>query len=133
MRISRKGTSTTPRTPTSSASTRLRAERPVLASNVRRAVQVHGRCGVPATAKQVLAKVTVLNPSDKGNLRFYPGDATATPSGILRFQRRTNRTESFTLPVGADGRIAILPFVAGKGTVHATVEVSGYSLTLPSP
>jgi len=113
--------------------TRRRAERPVLASNVRRAVQVHGRCGVPATAKQVLAKVTVLNPSDKGNLRFYPGDATATPSGILRFQRRTNRTESFTLPVGADGRIAILPFVAGKGTVHATVEVSGYSLTLPSP
>src|SRR5215203_628257 len=107
--------------------TRRRAERPVLSSNVRREVQVRGRCGVPATAKQVVVKVTVFNPSGKGNLRFYPGAVTAAPSGILRFERAQTRTESFTLPVGTDGKIAILPFVAGKGTVHAMVEVNGYS------
>jgi Tol biopolymer transport system component len=111
--------------------TRRRAERPILTSNVRRTVTAQGRCAVPATARQVVVKVTVFNPSGKGNLRFYPGAVTATPSGILRFERRTGRTETFTLPLGADGKLTILPFVAGRGTVHGVVEVIGYSQSGP--
>ncbi len=106
--------------------TRRRADRPVLTSNVQRTVTVRGACGVPATAKQVLVKVTVFNPSGKGNLRFYPGAVTATPSGILRFERNATRTETFTLPLSSNGTLTILPFVAGKGTVHVAVEVNGY-------
>jgi hypothetical protein len=34
---------------------------------------------------------------------------------------------TFTVSVGADGTIAILPFVAGKGTVQAAVEVDAYN------
>jgi len=106
--------------------TRRRAERPVLISNVPRTVAAHGRCGVPATAKRVVVDVTVFNPSGKGNLRFYPGAVTANPSGILRFERGTGRTETFTLPLGPNGTLTILPFVAGRGTVHVAVEVTGY-------
>jgi hypothetical protein len=106
--------------------TRRRAERPILTSNVQRTVATHGRCGVPATARQAVVKVTVFNPSGKGNLRFYPGDVTAPLAGILRFERRTNRTETFTLPLGPDGLLTILPFVSGRGTVHVAVEVNGY-------
>ena len=104
-----------------------RADRPVLTSNVQRTVTVRGACGVPATAKQVLVKVTALSASGKGNLRFYPGAVTATPSGILRFERGATRTETFTLPLSANGTLTILPLVAGKGTVHVAVEVNGYS------
>jgi hypothetical protein len=107
--------------------TRRRADRPILTSNVRRTVTVRGACGVPATAKQVVVKVTVLTPSGKGNLGFYPGAVTATPSGILRFERNATRTETFTLPIGTDGKLTILPFVASRGTVHVAVEVNGYS------
>jgi Tol biopolymer transport system component len=107
--------------------TRRRAERPILTSNVRRTVAAHGRCGVPATARQVVVKVTAFNPSGKGNLRFYAGDVTATPSGILRFERGTTRTETFTLTLGTNGTLTILPFVAGRGTVHGLVEVTGYA------
>jgi len=83
---------------------------------------------VPVTAKQILVKVTVFQPSGKGNLRFYPGAVTPTPAGILRFERNQSRTESFTLPLAnSAGTLAILPFVAGKGTVHTLVEVNGYS------
>jgi len=106
--------------------TRRRADRPALASDVQRAVAVRGACGVPATAKQVVVKVTVFTPSGKGNLRFYPGAVTATPSGTLRFERNATRTETFTLPLGTDGKLTILPFVAGRGTVHVVVEVNGY-------
>jgi Tol biopolymer transport system component len=107
--------------------TRRRADRPVLTSNVQRTVTVRGACGVLATAKQVVVKMTVFNPSGKGNLRFYPGAFTATPSGILRFERGATRTETFTLPLSANGTLTILPLVAGKGTVHVAVEVNGYS------
>ncbi len=109
--------------------TRRRADRPVLTSNVQRSVAVRGACGVPATAKQVEVKVTVFNPSGKGNLRFYPGAVTVTaaPSGILRFERNATRTETFTLPLSPNGTLTILPFVAGKGTVHGAVEVTGYA------
>jgi Tol biopolymer transport system component len=107
--------------------TRRRSNRPVLTSNVQRTVAVRGTCGVPATAKQVVVKVTVFNPSGKGNLRFYPGAVTATPSDIFRFERNATRTETFTLPLSTNGTLTILPFVAGKGTVHVAVEVNGYS------
>lgn len=107
--------------------TRRRAERPILTSNLQRIFLVHGACGVPATAKRVVVQVTAFNPSGKGNLRFYPGAATANPSAILRFERGTTRTETFTLPVGPNGTLTILPFVAGRGTVHGVVEVNGYT------
>ena len=106
--------------------TRRRADRPALSSNVQRTVTVRGACGVPATAKQVLVKVTVFNPSGKGNLRFYPGAVADPPSGILRFDRGATRTASFTLPLSSNGKLTILPFVAGKGTVHVAMEVNGY-------
>jgi hypothetical protein len=119
--------STTPLPACKLLDTRRRADRPVLTSNVQRAVTVRGACGVPATAKQVVVKVTAFNPSGKGNLRFYPGAVTATPSGLLRFERNATRTETFTLPLGTDGKLTILPFVASRGTVHVAVEVNGYS------
>ncbi len=107
--------------------TRRRADRPVLTSNVQRTVAVRGVCGVPATARQVQVNVTVFNPSGKGNLRFYPGPVTAAPSGILRFERGATRTETFTLPLSTNGTLTVLPFVSGRGTVHAAVEVTGYA------
>jgi Tol biopolymer transport system component len=106
--------------------TRRRAERPALTSNVRRIVTAQGRCGVPATAKKVVVKVTAFNPSGKGNLRFYTGDVTAAPDAILRFERGMTRTETFTLPLNENGTLTILPFVAGRGTVHTAVEVTAY-------
>ncbi len=71
--------------------------------------------------------MTVFNPSGKGNLRLYPGAATGAPAALLRFERGTARTETFTLPLGPNGTLTILPFVSGRGTVHVAVEVTGYS------
>ena len=81
---------------------------------------------MPARARKVVVNVTAFNPSGKGNLRFYAGDGTAAPDAILRFDRGTTRTETFTLPLSPNGTLTILPFVSGRGTVHGAVEVTAY-------
>jgi Tol biopolymer transport system component len=110
--------------------TRTPAGRPALRSDARRTLKVVGACGVPAPAKQVTVKVTLLQGSGKGNVRFYPGNApvTAAPSGILRFAKGQTVTGTFTLPLSTNrtGTLSLLPFVADKGTVQAVVEVTGY-------
>ncbi|HEX9940784.1 MAG TPA: hypothetical protein VGG03_02110 [Thermoanaerobaculia bacterium] len=110
--------------------TRRAADAPALRSDVRRVLAVHGACGVPATARKVAVKVTVLQPSGKGNLRIYPGNAKPKdkPSATLRFQKGQTRAASYTLPLATNGAgtLALLPFVAGHGTVHVTLEVTGY-------
>ncbi|HET9210825.1 MAG TPA: hypothetical protein VFR03_10535 [Thermoanaerobaculia bacterium] len=96
-----------------------------LRSDVRRTVAVAGACGVPAGAKQAILKLTVSQPTGKGNVRLYPGNVTASPTGILRFNPGVTRSAGFTVPLG-NGGIALLPFVAGNGTVRVTIEIDGY-------
>lgn len=105
--------------------TRRAGNRPALRSNVSKVLTAGGACGVPAAAKSVLVKVTALQATGKGNLRFFPGSTTAASSGILRFQKNRTQAADFTLPLG-QGKLNILPFVAGNGTVHVIVEVKGY-------
>jgi Tol biopolymer transport system component len=106
--------------------TRRPGDGPALRSNVRRSVKATGTCGVPAAAKSVLVKVTALQGTGKGNLQLFPGGSTIS-AGILRFAKGQTRSVSFTVPVGADGTIAILPYVAGNGTVQSAVEVDAYN------
>ncbi len=96
-----------------------------LRSNVQRTIPVAGACGVPATAKQGVVKLTVSQGTGQGNVQLFPGNVTSPPSGILRFSRGAARSAGFTLPLG-NGGISLLPFVAGNGTVRVTLEVDGY-------
>jgi Tol biopolymer transport system component len=100
-----------------------------LRSNARQVIAAAGLCGVPSSAKRVTVKVTALQATGQGNARLYPGDAapSASPSGILRFQRGQTVSGSFDLPLGANGALALLPFVRGNGKVHLMVEVDGYT------
>jgi hypothetical protein len=106
--------------------TRRPADRPALRSNVRKSVKARGVCGVPADAKSVQVKLTALQGTGKGNLRLFTGSATVS-TGILRFAKNQTASGPFTVPLAADGTFAILPFVAGNGTVQTVVEVNGYS------
>ena len=105
--------------------TRRPADGPALRSGTRKILTVHGACGVPATATAAVVKVTVPQPRRRGNLRLTPGDA-ATPAATLRFPRRQTRTGSFTVPLAANGTLALQATVVGNGAVHAVVEVVGY-------
>jgi Tol biopolymer transport system component len=103
---------------------------PGLRSNVRQVFPVATPCGVPATAKQVTVKVTVSDATGKGTVQLYPGNVTRKPTGTVAFQRRQTRTGTFNLPLATNGAgtLALLPTVAGHGTVHVVVEVEGFIL-----
>jgi Tol biopolymer transport system component len=98
-------------------------------SNVRKVLTVTGSCGVPAGASQVTVKVTAQQGTAAGNLRLYPGNVTAPPSGTLRFMKAKTASATFDNPLATDGAgtIAVLPFVRGNGTVRVMVEVDGYT------
>jgi hypothetical protein len=97
----------------------------VLRSNVRKPLTAAGACGVPATAKQVQLKLTVSQGAGKGNVQLFAGTATTPAAGILRFTRGATRSAAFTVSLG-NGGFALLPFVAGNGTVRVSVEIDGY-------
>ncbi|HSF42469.1 MAG TPA: hypothetical protein VLT87_21880, partial [Thermoanaerobaculia bacterium] len=110
----------TPVPPCTLFDSRRPADGPALRSGVRKTLAVRGACGVPSTATAVVVEVTVPQPRRRGNIRLTPGNA------ILRFQRGKTRTGTFTVPLAADGTLALQPSVAGNGTVHAVIEAVGY-------
>jgi Tol biopolymer transport system component len=100
-----------------------------LRSNLQKVLAVAGTCGVPANAHRVTVKVTARQGTAQGNLRLYPGNVTAPPSGTLRFQRGQTAVASFDLSLATNGAgtIAVLPFVRGNGAVRVSVEVDAYT------
>ncbi len=98
----------------------------VLRSNVRKPLTAAGACGVPAGAKQVQLKLTVSQETGKGNVQLFAGTATTPAAGILRFTRGATRSAAFNVTLG-NGGLALLPFVAGNGTVRMGVEIDGYT------
>jgi Tol biopolymer transport system component len=97
----------------------------VLHANVRKPLTAAGACGVPATAKQVAIRLTVSQGTGQGNVQLFAGTATTPATGILRFSRGATRAAPFNVSLG-NGAFALLPFVAGNGTVQTSVEVDGY-------
>ena len=97
----------------------------VLHANVRKPLTAAGACGVPATAKQVAIKLTVSQGTGQGNVQLFAGTATTPAAGILRFSRGATRAAPFNVSLG-NGAFSLFPFVAGNGTVRASVEVDSY-------
>jgi hypothetical protein len=103
---------------------------PALAANAVRSFPVLGACGLPATAKAVTFNITVVSPTDFGDLRVYPFGVTEPLASVINWV-----TSDFAVANGA-----IVPVTAGAsnitvkcdmppastGTVHLVVDVTGY-------
>jgi hypothetical protein len=87
-----------------------------------------GVCGIPSTARTVVINVTVVAPTGAGDLTIYAGDATPPAFSTLPFPAGAIRGLFSIVPISNDaaGEVAVLPSVAGNGTVHVVVDVMGY-------
>ncbi|HBL30015.1 MAG TPA: hypothetical protein DD490_24515 [Acidobacteria bacterium] len=101
---------------------------PALVSGGRSVLPAHDLCSIPATARAVAANVTVIQPSGAGYLTFHAGDSGPETTSTLTFAAGQLRSNNAIIPLAFDGTgtFAVTPLVAGNGSVHLTVDVSGW-------
>lgn len=101
---------------------------PSLSSGVPRRVKVTGACGIADTARAVAVNVTAISPTGNGRLTVYPGYLEPTGTSTLSFQTSDVRANGaiVSLALNGTGTLTLEPVVTSGGTVHATVDVTGY-------
>jgi glucose/arabinose dehydrogenase len=99
---------------------------PALQNGVTRNFPAAGLCGVPATAKAVAINLAVVSPTGSGQLNVYPTGCLVPATSTLNFAPGQTRANNAELALGTGGQIAVLPTVAGSGTVHFVLDVVGW-------
>ncbi|HEX5719845.1 MAG TPA: hypothetical protein VF179_27065 [Thermoanaerobaculia bacterium] len=101
---------------------------PAPVSGTPRLVMVAGTCGIPATARSVAVNITAVQPTGSGYLAAYPGYLESTGTSTVSFQAGAVRASSAILPLALNGTgtLSLDPSVAGGGTVHMVLDVSGW-------
>jgi hypothetical protein len=93
-------------------------------------INVNG-CGVPATARAAAINLTIVQPTDSGDLRIFPYQSAVPLASVINFS-----TVDFAL---ANGAIVPLANIGGldvsvqtdmpvgsSGNVHLVIDVTGY-------
>lgn len=98
---------------------------PALTSGVTRNVQLHGLCGVPATATAVAVNVTVIGAGSNGHLRLGAVNPEA-PTSALNYTAGLSRSNNAIVELGPNGDLDALAVQGDGTTVHVILDVSGY-------
>ncbi|HYG64951.1 MAG TPA: pre-peptidase C-terminal domain-containing protein [Thermoanaerobaculia bacterium] len=93
-----------------------------------RIFQVTGACGIPATARAVVANVTAVLPTGQGHVTLHPGNQPPPLASSVNFRAGQVRANNGILNLPADGGGALGASTAllGGGHVHLLVDVTGY-------
>jgi hypothetical protein len=99
-----------------------------LLSQVLQSIPVAGLCGVPSTAQSVVLNVTVVSPTGSGHISLWPADLPTPSTSVINFATGQTRGNNVIVGLATDGggNLAAKAVVAGSGTVHLILDVSGY-------
>ena len=91
-------------------------------------IQVAGICGIPSSAKSVAINVTAVAPTGQGYVTLWPADAAMPVASVINFMPGLVRSNNAILRLATDGGgdLSVAASVAGSGTVHLVVDVTGY-------
>ena len=98
---------------------------PALVAGAMRTFPVANLCSVPSTAKSVAVNLTVISPTDVGDLRVYPAGLAMPLASAINFRPGTARANSAVVSLGASGAISVQCDMASGGT-HFVIDVAGY-------
>jgi uncharacterized repeat protein (TIGR01451 family) len=101
---------------------------PALAANAARTFPVTGLCGIPSDARAVSINVTVVGPTDVGDLRIYPAGAAAPLASVVNFGAGAVRANNAISGLGTGGQIAVqcdMP-PGSTGVTHFLMDVNAY-------
>jgi hypothetical protein len=100
---------------------------PALPSGVDRIFAAHTKCSIPATARAISINAAVVNAPGPGNLRFFPGDASAPTSSNANFTAGQTRANNAVVKLGGvGGTFAVRQENTTGGATHVIVDVNGY-------
>ncbi len=100
------------------------APTPLLAGSVR-TFAVSGLCTIPSSARAVAANVTIVQPSQAGDLRIFPAGSPAPFASTVNFQPGQVRANSAILGLGSEGQVSVQTDMGG-GSVHLVLDVVGW-------
>jgi hypothetical protein len=98
---------------------------PPLAAGVPRSFVLGGQCGVPPTAKSVAVNLTVVAPSDTGNLIAFPTGGTAPATSVLNFSAGQTRANNAVLGLSGGGAVSLQSNVP-SGNTQVVLDVTGW-------
>jgi hypothetical protein len=98
---------------------------PPLAAGVPRSFVLAGQCGVPPTAKSVAVNLTVVAPSQTGNLIAFPTGGVAPPTSVLNFSAGQTRANNAVLGLSAGGAVSLQSNVP-SGNTQVVLDVTGW-------
>jgi len=87
---------------------------------------VAGRNGIPADASAVVFNMTVAHADNFGYATAYPSGTVRPNASNVNFLGGQIVPNSVTVPIGADGKVAL--FNRSAGSTHLIADVSGYYL-----
>ena len=101
---------------------------PALVGGVVRSFPIAGSCGVPADATAVAVNVTIVSPTAAGDLRLFPSGITPPVVSAINFSAGQTRANNgiFGLNGTTPGSLDVQADMAGGGTTHFLLEVTGY-------
>ena len=85
-----------------------------------------GICGIPSTAKSLVANLTVVNPPSSGFLRTYAGDVTLPVSTSVAFNAGSVRGNNVVLRLSVNGGTVFAIRNDSNAPVDVILDVSGY-------
>lgn len=88
--------------------------------------QVAGLNGIPAAVSAVTFNLTVANPTSFGFITAYASGTLRPNSSNINFAKDQTVPNSVTVPVGADGKVAL--FNRSDGSTQLIADVAGYYL-----
>jgi hypothetical protein len=91
-------------------------------------IPVGGHCAIPATARALVAHLTVVAPTTAGFLSVFPADYPHALVSAVNFPAGTTRGNTLVIPLSTDGaaRLAASLSLASPGAAHLLVDVAGY-------
>ena len=98
---------------------------PALAAGATRSFVAHGSCGVPSTAKVLVANVTAVDAPAAGFLTLFPTGRSQPLASTVNFVAGRPRANNVLLLLGTGGAFDVAAGL-GAGTVHIVVDVSGW-------
>ncbi|HYN20545.1 MAG TPA: hypothetical protein VE078_06270, partial [Thermoanaerobaculia bacterium] len=99
-----------------------------LASMSAREFPVGDLCGVPPSAPAVSVNITAISPTGTGYMTLWPAGIPRPNTSAISFSAGRTRASNLILPLAYDGSglAAVEAVVAGSGSVHMAVDITGY-------